>query len=174
MPGPAANSNSRNHSQLRIIDDRDSVAVHVRHINLATVRRYGDASWAAPGGNVLDQSLGGSVDGRNRVAEKVSGENAISPRGYGKPARSGKCYDIRHQIGRCVDHAHLIGRVIRHVNEATIGGRKGIFGSPSVDGHVADEGICRCIDHGDISRALVHHEHASTIRSDGELLWTSM
>ena len=65
MPGPAANSNGRNHSQLRIINDRDSAAVHVRHINLATVRRDGDASWVAPDGNVRDQSLRGSVDGRN-------------------------------------------------------------------------------------------------------------
>ena len=116
----------------------------------------------------------GSVDGRNRVAEIVGRENAISARGYGKPARSRKGYDILHQIGGCVDHANLIGREIRHVNDATIGSRKCIFGSTSVDGHVADKSICSRIDYGDISRVLMDHEHASAIGRNGDLLWSIM
>src|SRR4029077_20521666 len=35
-----------------------------------------------------------------------------------------------------------------------------------------DQGICGRFDHRDIPRVLMHDEDASTIRNDGEFLWS--
>src|SRR5437667_12846442 len=109
MPRLTANTNSRNHSQLRIINDRDSPVAYVRHINLAPVRRDGDASWTVSDEDVREHSLSESVDDGDRVAQVVGCENTITARSDCKPARPGWCFNVLHQICRRIDHAHLAG-----------------------------------------------------------------
>jgi len=173
MPGPAANTNGRNHSQRRIVNDRNSPAAHVGHINLATVWSDGDASRTLPDTDVLDQSSSGSINDGDRVAQVVGRENAIAARRDREATRPGRRGDVAHLIGRAIYDVYHGGRVIRHVNEPTVRGHQDIFGPRPADGHIRDKGIGRRIDHRDVSRVFAHHENASAIRSNRDLLWTS-